>query len=529
MNTNDAQGWRIVMIDDSEDDRRLVRRLLLRGSSRRHTFIETDTGRSGVKAVLYGEALPDCVVLDYNLPDMDALDVLAELTGADGLPVCPVVVLTGGAGPEAGRAMLRAGSQDYISKDGLSALAVYRIVENAIERLAMTRELLDRNAALFRSERALSEADRRKDEFIATLAHELRNPLAPVLTGLQVLRLTTSMDSSLRTLDIMERQLLQMTRLIDDLLDISRITSGKVLLRPEKVLLSRVIDAAVEAAHPYLSAAFHSLEVDLPARAIWLEVDPTRIVQVIGNLLNNAAKYSADRSVIRLTARGEGNQVVIQVADNGLGIPPTMLEQVFDMFTQVNLTLERSQGGLGIGLALVRQLVQMHGGTVVAASAGAGHGSMFSIRLPTVTASLARVPDDLSAVAAPVNRRILVVDDNVDGAMMLAMMLELSGHDTRTAHTGEDALNLSADFNPEIIFLDIGLPGMSGYEVAQRLRATPTARKPLLVAVTGWGSEEDRRKSLEAGFDHHLTKPVEAVAFDALLSRFDRLAGSAQT
>ena len=394
MSANGAFGWYIAIIDGSQDDRALVRRLLLHATPKRHTFIEADTGVAGLQAVLSDDVLPDCVVLDYNLPDMDALDVLAELTGTDSLPVCPVVVLTGGAGPEAGRMVLRAGSQDYISKDGLSASTLYRVIENAIERLAMTRELLDRNAARYRSEQALLEADRRKDEFIATLAHELRNPLAPVMTGLQVLRLTANTNSSLRTLDIMERQLLQMTRLINDLLDISRITSGKVLLRLEKVLLRTLIDAAIEAAQPFLLAAHHTLDVDLPQQEIWLEVDAIRIVQVIGNLLNNSAKYSADKSVIRLAAIQEGNYVVVQVTDNGLGIPPAMLEQVFDMFTQVNSTLERSQGGLGIGLALVRQLIQMHGGTVVAASGGVGHGSTFSIRLPTLVTLRDSVPDD---------------------------------------------------------------------------------------------------------------------------------------
>jgi signal transduction histidine kinase len=251
-----AQAWRVIIIDDSPDDRSEVRRLLLRGSERRYTFNEAATGAAGVEAVRAFEAMPDCVVLDYNLPDMDALDVLAGLAGADGMPVCPVVVLTGGAALEAGRLVLRAGAQDYIAKDGLTPLALTRIVENAIERLAMSRELLVHNAALLRTEKILSEADRRKDEFIATLAHELRNPLAPVCAGLQILRMTKDPDQLLRTLDIMGRQLNQMTRLIDDLLDISRITSGKVLLRLERIPVNIVVEAAVEAVRAPAAAYF---------------------------------------------------------------------------------------------------------------------------------------------------------------------------------------------------------------------------------------------------------------------------------
>jgi signal transduction histidine kinase len=517
-----AHGWRIVIIDDSQDDRAEIRRLLLRGSmERRYIFSEAHTGEAGVEAVLASPAKPDCVVLDFNLPDMDALDVLAALAGPDGLPVCPVVVLTGGTGPEAGRLVLRAGAQDYIAKDGLTPLALTRIVENAIERLAMARELFGRNAALTRSEKSLSEADRRKNEFIATLAHELRNPLAPIASGLQVLRLTNDVATSRGILNIMERQLSQVTRLIDDLLDISRITSGKVLLRLQRVLVDVVIEEAAEAAQPLVRAAQHTLNVSLPQQPLWLEADPARLVQMIGNLLSNSAKYSENGSHISLSARAEGLEVIIEVKDTGLGIPQRMLSQVFDMFTQVNNTLERAQGGLGIGLSLVRQLVEMHGGSVAAESAGAGQGSTFSIRLPRAAAPQDTVglPDGMPTPLAC--RRILVVDDNVDAATMLSMMLGLSGHVTRAAFTGEEALQTSVEFQPEIVFMDIGLPGMNGYEAARRFRATPLLKDTFLVALTGWGGEDDRRQSREAGFDAHLTKPVESAVIDALLLQFE--------
>ncbi|WP_426178051.1 response regulator [Massilia sp. TWR1-2-2] len=517
-----THDWRIVIIDDSPDDRSEIRRLLLRGSiDRRYIFSDAQTGAAGVDAVLASPEKPDCVVLDFNLPDMDALDVLKTLAGADGLPVCPVVVLTGGTGAEIGRLVLRAGAQDYIAKDGLTPLAFTRIVENAVERLAMARELFGRNAALTLSEKALSEADRRKNDFIATLAHELRNPLAPIASGLHVVRLTTDLAKLPGLVNIMERQLSQITRLIDDLLDISRITSGKVLLRLQRILVDVVIEEAAEAATPLVQSAQQTLNVILPQQPLWLEADPARLVQMIGNLLSNSAKYSENGSNITLSARAEGAEVVIEVTDTGLGIPEHMLGQVFDMFTQINHTLDRSQGGLGIGLALVKQLVEMHGGRIVAASPGSGLGSTFSLRLPMSVAPQNTFIDPLSSdpLLSP-SRRILVVDDNVDAATMLAMMLGLSGHMVRAAYSGEEALAVGVEFLPEIVFLDIGLPGMNGYETARQFRASPLLKAAVLIALTGWGGKADRCRSTEAGFDAHLTKPVEFATIDALLRRF---------
>ena len=525
-----ARGWRIVIIDDSPDDRGEIRRLLLRGSiDRRYIFSDAQTGGAGVAAVLASQEMPDCVVLDFNLPDMDALDVLAALAGADGLPVCPVVVLTGGSGPEVGRLVLRAGAQDYIAKDGLSPLALTRIVENAIERLAMARELFGRNAALTLSEKALSDADRRKNEFIATLAHELRNPLAPIASGLHVVRLTTDLAKLPGLVNIMERQLSQITRLIDDLLDISRITSGKVLLRLQRVLVDVVIEEAAEAVMPMVHSAQQILNVILPQQPLWLEADPARLVQMIGNLLSNSAKYSENGSHITLAARAEGAEVVIEVTDTGLGIPEHMLDQVFDMFTQVNHTLDRSQGGLGIGLALVKQLVEMHGGSIMAASPGPGLGSTFSLRLPIAIAPPITFNEPPSVKLLPSScRRILVVDDNVDAATMLAMMLGLSGHVVRAAFSGEEALAVGAEFLPEIVFMDIGLPGINGYEAARQFRAAPLLKSAVLVALTGWGGKDDRFLSTEAGFDAHLTKPAEFATINALLLRFEDWAATAK-
>ena len=316
-----------------------------------------------------------------------------------------------------------------------------------------------------------------------------------------------------------------MTRLIDDLLDVSRIASAKVQLRLERISVGAIIDAAVEAARPILEAAQHTLVVDVPQPLLWLDADPTRLAQVISNLLNNAAKYSPDASCINLTVHQDGTQIVIQVKDTGVGIPEDMLSQVFEMFTQVDQTLDRAQGGLGIGLALVKQLVDLHHGSVFATSPGPSKGSTFTIRLPA-----AKVPQlAASSLMKPhqqelnAERRILVVDDNVDGASTLAFMLGLSGHKTRTAFSGSEALNVSSEFLPEIVFLDIGLPDMTGYEVARRLRADDRWQDLILVALTGWGSESDLSRSKHAGFDMHLTKPVDPCVFDDVIARFEAL------
>ena len=512
---------KIVLIDNNEDDKAELRRLLLQGSDRRYSFAEAQTGETGVALVMSAKAAIDCVLLDYNLPDMDALEVLAAMAGPDGLPVCPIVVLTGGAFPEDRRALLHAGAQDYVGKDWLTPHGLTWVVENAIERMSMARQLLLRDEALRKNEKVLSEAAQRKDEFIAMLAHELRNPLAPIRTGLQILRQLRDSETLLKTLDVLDRQLGRMTHLIDDLLDISRITSGKVLLRLERVSVQQVMEAVIESARPLVEAHGHRLVVELPDQLLWVQVDPARLAQVIGNLLNNSAKYSLAGGVITLSVQGDGEHVQIRVRDQGLGIPADMLDRVFDMFAQVNRTLDRSDGGLGIGLALVKRLVHMHGGSVIAESAGLSLGSTFTVRLPMAVGVLPTTADnktDPKKVAQDVKCcRILVVDDNVDAANLLSMMLQLSGHETTAAYGGREALTLASASRPEIVFLDIGLPDMNGYDVARHLRALPWMKHALLVAVTGWGSEEDRRKSRDAGFDFHLTKPVDPAAIDDVI------------
>jgi PAS domain S-box-containing protein len=368
----------------------------------------------------------------------------------------------------------------------------------------------------------LAESDRRKTEFLATLAHELRNPLAPISNGLQLLRLPgTDAAAKERARAMMERQLRHLVRLVDDLLDIARISSGKVELKKENADLETVLASAVESSRPLLDAAGHQLDVRIAEPGLKVVADTTRLAQVVSNLLNNAAKYTPDGGRVELSARREGRDVLVSVTDSGIGIPADALPLVFEMFTQVGRTRERSQGGLGIGLALVRRLVELHGGTVTAESEGPGRGSTFTVRLPVAEASAAAAPTDRprDAVDASPVFRVLVVDDNVDAAESLAALLELDGHDTRVAHDGDAALEQAREFRPEIVFLDIGMPGKDGYQVARELRGDPSHRDTMLVALTGWGAQDDRARTKSAGFDHHLTKPAELPAVEALLAK----------
>ena len=376
----------------------------------------------------------------------------------------------------------------------------------------------------------LAEADRRKTEFLATLAHELRNPLAPIRSGLGVMRLNRELPPGMtRVREMMERQVTHMVHLIDDLLDVARISGGKLNLRMERVALNGVLASAVETSLPLIEAAHHDLVFDLPDATLMVDGDATRLAQVISNLLNNAAKYTPAGGRIGLALGAEGGQAVITVTDTGIGIPGHALESVFEMFSQVGSGAERAQGGLGIGLSLVRQLVQMHGGSVEAESGGAGSGSRFTVRLPIAESA---DEDDGDSAAAPArldteapSLRVMVVDDNVDAAQTLAMILDIEGYATRVAHSGLEALDAAAAFHPAVVFLDIGMPGMDGYETAGALRRLPGLETPCLIALTGWGAEHDRARSRAAGFDHHLTKPVDLGTVQKLLSDMASAAG----
>jgi signal transduction histidine kinase len=361
----------------------------------------------------------------------------------------------------------------------------------------------------------LNLADQRKTEFLATLAHELRNPLAPLSNCVGLLK--RGVPDTEPVLKVMDRQLHHMIRLVDDLLELSRITRGKVDLRMDDIELRRVVDTAVETSRPLVEKGHHQLEVRFPAEPLFVRGDPVRLAQVVSNLLNNAARYTDDGGRIALNARSENGEAVLAVSDNGSGLTPEALPGVFDMFTQADASDTRAQHGLGIGLALVRNLVEMHGGVVTAQSDGPGRGSTFEVRLPLQSTHRVPRPSIEHLAAAPIHQRILVVDDNRDAADTLSHLLAQAGASVRVAYNGPDALNAVEAFAPEIVILDLGMPGMSGLDVARQILKRP-GEPPLLVALTGWGQSADRELTRKAGFRHHLTKPVDFAQMQALLA-----------
>ncbi|HEY4234250.1 MAG TPA: CHASE3 domain-containing protein [Lacipirellulaceae bacterium] len=408
----------------------------------------------------------------------------------------------------------------YLHLEGNNSDAFTEDDAAILKQLAHMAAVAVENAQLYEE---LHSSNQRKNEFLATLAHELRNPLAPIRNSLELMQIARGDAAALEeSRTIIERQVVQMVRLIDDLLDISRISRGKIELRKEPVSLQQVIAAAIESSQHVVREYRHELTTSIPAQPLVVHVDSTRLCQVILNLINNAAKYTNPGGRIAVAVERHGDQASISVSDNGMGIAPQMLERVFEMFAQIDNSLERSQGGLGIGLTIVRRLVEMHGGTVEARSAGRDQGSEFLIRLPLSNTPL--IPagttnggrPERSPAAQP--RRILAVDDNKDAVDTLAMMLRIMGHDLQTAYDGMEAVDVAAHFKPEIVLLDIGLPRLNGYEVCRRIRELPDGRNAFIVAITGWGQEEDRRRSREAGFDHHLVKPVDPQALEQLLA-----------
>ena len=396
-------------------------------------------------------------------------------------------------------------------------------LQSANAELALTNRSLHREIAeRARVEQALQEADRNKDEFLAMLAHELRNPLAPILNGLQLMRLKPSEAQLQWAQEVIQRQLAHLTRLVDDLLDVSRITRGMITLTREPLEVANLITRALETVQPLLQARDHHLMLQFPEEPLRVNGDATRLTQALGNVLGNAAKYTERGGRIELSCSRAGTEVEIRARDNGVGISPEMLPRIFDLFTQLDRRTDHAGSGLGIGLALVRRLVEMHGGTVTAHSAGLGTGSEFVIRLPLYSAAGAGAERQPEMEASPANpmvaRRILLADDNPDALESLAAVLRLRGHEVFSASNGEAALETAVRHVPDIALLDIGMPLLNGYEVARRIRAEKWGKSVTLVALTGWGQESDRRRSQEAGFDTHLVKPLDPERLSALLA-----------
>jgi signal transduction histidine kinase/CheY-like chemotaxis protein len=371
-----------------------------------------------------------------------------------------------------------------------------------------------------KSDLALREADRRKDEFLATLAHELRNPLAPIRNAMQLMAMSPADETRTANLrSMVERQLKHLVRLIDDLMDVSRITQGRLELRRERVDLDAILQIAVETSMPLLEGKGHELHVDSTPARIYVDADVTRLAQVFSNLLNNSAKYSPPGSQVSIATRREAGQVIVRFTDTGTGIPPEMLTKIFDMFVQIDRPGGRE--GLGIGLTLAKRIVELHGGTLEACSEGTGKGSTFLVRLAEASPTVEHLPQTAPARARASHEsaRVLVADDNKDAAQTLALILQIEGHEVRTAHTGLDALHMAESFRPQIALLDIGMPQMNGYQAAREIRDRPWGHSILLVAVTGWGQEQDLRMASEAGFDRHLVKPVDPQTLTSLISQ----------
>ena len=396
-------------------------------------------------------------------------------------------------------------------------LYVFRVEDDTHRRLAIIfKDVTERKRnekELQESAEGLANLARRKDEFLAMLSHELRSPLAPIANAVHLLRLQKNEDPiQQKARTIIERQVGALKHLIDDLLEVSRVSTGRVQLRRERIVVSGVVERAVETARPLIVQRRHELTLSVPPHPLWLHADAARLEQVVVNLLTNAAKYTDEGGHLWLSVEQEGDAAVLRVRDTGIGIAPELLPRIFDLFTQAERSLDRSQGGLGIGLCLVQRLVDLHGGRVEAYSV-LGQGSEFVVRLPLMLASMAPLPlpSPSTEKAAPPGktRRVLVVDDNVDAAQSLAMLLQALGHDVRMAYDGPGAVEAALDFRPDMMLLDIGLPGLSGIEVARRIRQLAALKNIVLVAMTGYGQETDRQRSLEAGFDHHLVKPAD--------------------
>ncbi len=539
----------ILLVDD-QPGRLLTYRAILEPLGER--LVEATSGEHALKLLMEDEYA--VILLDVNMPGLDGFETAHLIHQHPRFEKTPIIFVTAVNVTDMDRLRgYKLGAVDYVMVPVIPEILRSKVVVLA-ELFRKRRELRDANAALevekarelgllnasLRSANAelaglverLRETDRRKDEFLATLAHELRNPLAPLLNAVNVRRLSDASAAADPLQGLMERQLALLVRIIDDLLDVARITQGKLELRRMPTTVREVLDSAIETTHPLLRHGRHELRIDLPDDTLVVDGDAARLSQVFANLLNNAAKYSDQGSPIAIAARADDATIEIVVRDHGIGLGEEEARRIFEMFVQVDAGADRAGGGLGIGLTLVRQLVGMHGGSVEARSAGPGEGSEFVVRLPRAPAGIVPVvPAPTAAPATPATggvhgRRALVLDDNRDAADTLSMMLDLLGFQVRTIYDPAQFEEAFAAFPADAVFLDVGMPGRSGYDVAAALRAAPGGRDVLLVAVTGWGQPEDRRRTREAGFDRHLVKPPELAAIHAICREIEQRRGT---
>jgi signal transduction histidine kinase len=496
---------KFLLVDDLEENL-----LSLEGLLRREDLLLLKA-RSGDQALeLLLEHDVALALVDVQMPGLNGFELAELMRGNERTRRIPIIFVTAGSTDERRRFEgYEAGAVDFIQKP-IEPDVLRHKAEVFFELYRQRQQIECQRDQLHVQAEALREADHRKDEFLATLAHELRNPLAPLRSGLDLLRRSPDGEKAAEIREMMNRQLDHLVRLIDDLMDVSRVSQGKIDLRNEKVHVADLVRSAVEASRPLIDSAGHTLAIAMPDTHLWVDADPTRVSQAVCNLLTNAAKYTPSGGIIRLSLTEERGTAIIAVADNGIGIPVELQSDIFRLFAQVKDHRELSQGGLGIGLALVKQLIEMHGGTVSAHSAGANQGSVFTVTLPLTTAPEANLKSEPPASSQGLQRplKILVVDDNPLIADTTGMLLEDIGHEFEAVHNGRDALDAARNYLPDAILLDIGLPDMDGYEVCRALRRNELFADTTIIAQTGWGQEKDKKLAKEAGFDFHLTKPV---------------------
>ena len=499
---SDVPRRRVLIADDNAEMRAFIRRLL----ADRYDVDVAANGREALESAR--RARPDLLITDIVMPHLDGFGLLKAIRSDSTLRTLPVIVLTERGEVDARVEGLEAGADDYLVKP-FSPRELLARVRTCME-LARMREEVERAAG---REEALRDANRRKDDFLSMLAHELRNPLAPLGYGIHLLGLPdVSADLLARTRDMLERQVHHMSRIVDDLLDVSRITSGKLSIVRERLDVVGLVRQAVDDRRGALEAEGLTIAVEVPDAPVWVMGDATRLTQSFDNLLDNARKFtsSGGRVSVRIAHEADIREVTITVGDDGIGIDPSLLPHVFDVFAQAEQSLDRTRGGLGLGLAVTKGLIELHGGTIVAKSAGKGRGAEFTIRIPSEVEppAVTHFSFDAPAVAKPL--RVLIVEDNTDAADILRTLLEYHGYQVSVAHTGPAGVSAAKSERPDVVLCDIGLPGMDGYAVADALRQHPDTVAARLIAVTGYGREADKQRALESGFDLHLVKPVNA-------------------
>lgn len=504
-----------LLVDDLEENLISLEVVLRREGLR---LLKARSGDEALELLLKNDVA--LALVDVQMPGLSGFELAELMRGNERTRRVPIIFVTAGSADSQRRFQgYEAGAVDFIQKP-IEPDILRSKAEVFLELYLQRQQITAQRDELAAQSEALKEADRRKDEFLATLAHELRNPLAPLRSGLDALKRNPKPEVAAEVRDVMHRQLVHLVRLIDDLLDVSRVSQGKVELRKERVDIATIVHTAVEASKPFIDSASHELGLDLPREPLWVEADLTRLSQVIGNLLNNAAKYTPPGGRIRLSVRPERDDLVIEVSDNGVGIPVEKRSKIFELFAQLDGHAGRSQGGLGIGLALVKQLVEMHGGSVVAGSSDEGTGSKFTVRIPLALQqnSVAAADDRDTGGPAASALKVLVIDDMPDVAQALGWMLEAIGHEYRLVHDGRLAVEAATEYRPDVILLDIGLPGMDGYQVCRALRNNPLFAKIPIIAQTGWGQTQDKALAAQSGFDHHLTKPVALEDLERMLA-----------